>query len=171
MNSDDRDHDRNLWRSFATLNYIKCMHIRQFTASDTERVVALFRESVLQYFAPEEEQELLTYLRQPPQNYFVLEDGGELVACGGIKFDELNRSCRVAWDFVGARQYGKGYGSKLLSHRIELVRRQKLDRMQSYTSQFSYGFYQKHGFEMVRTERDYWAKGYDLVLMELDLRR
>jgi ribosomal protein S18 acetylase RimI-like enzyme len=34
------------------------------------------------------------------------------------------------------------------------------------TSQFADGFYKKQGFKEVNRIKDYWAKGYDMVLME-----
>jgi ribosomal protein S18 acetylase RimI-like enzyme len=37
------------------------------------------------------------------------------------------------------------------------------------TSQLAYKFYQKVGFELEKTEKDFWAKGFDLYQMKMNL--
>lgn len=142
------------------------MNIRPYAPRDFEVVISLFRESVPKFFDPAEERDLVLFLTSAPTYYFVMEVEGEVVACGGLVLNPSDASCRVAWDFVGAKHYGKGYGSRLFDYRLGVVKGwPAIDTIYSYTSQYSFGFYQKQGFQVVRTEPDYWAKGYDLVLM------
>ena len=37
------------------------------------------------------------------------------------------------------------------------------------TSQLAYQFYGKVGFELEKVEKDFWAAGFDLYLMRLEL--
>jgi len=39
------------------------------------------------------------------------------------------------------------------------------------TSQFVYGFYEKHGFELKKVVKNYWAQGFDLYDMEYKEKR
>jgi ribosomal protein S18 acetylase RimI-like enzyme len=34
------------------------------------------------------------------------------------------------------------------------------------TSQLAYKFFERLGYHLIRTEKDYWGKGLDLYLME-----
>jgi ribosomal-protein-alanine N-acetyltransferase len=61
----------------------------------------------------------------------------------------------------------KGAGSVLTQYRINHVLSQKhILKLIVRTSQFADGFYKKQGFKEVNRIKDYWAKGYDMVLME-----
>ncbi|MGV3597780.1 MAG: hypothetical protein ACO1PI_07905 [Bacteroidota bacterium] len=37
------------------------------------------------------------------------------------------------------------------------------------TTQLVYPFYQKHGFTLMETIKDYWAEGFDLYRMEMKI--
>jgi len=38
------------------------------------------------------------------------------------------------------------------------------------TTQLMYRFCQKSGFELIKTEKDFWAEGFDLYQMELKIK-
>ena len=44
-------------------------------------------------------------------------------------------------------------------------------KMTVRTSQFVYGFYEKHGFELKKVVKNYWAQGFDLYDMEYKEKR
>jgi ribosomal protein S18 acetylase RimI-like enzyme len=144
------------------------MKIRNYTAADKEKVVGLFRMNTPQYFAPGEENDLLYYLEQESENYFVLEDDSMLIGCGGFNFSEDKTMGRISWDFFHPEQQGKGLGSMLLQFRIEKLKEYENVKIISVrTSQMAFRFYEKSGFELKETVKDYWAKGFDLYRMEI----
>jgi [ribosomal protein S18]-alanine N-acetyltransferase len=138
----------------------------RYMPSDLEMVIELFRENVPAFFHDSEETQLRLYLETFPDTYFLLKDDG-LVACGGFTIEPGSGVARISWDFVKPSLHGKGYGSILLNYRIARIREiSATDRIEVYTSQLAFGYYQKHGFQVTSSEKDYWAKGYDLVSME-----
>jgi len=47
------------------------------------------------------------------------------------------------------------------------MRNPKIDIISVRTSQHAYKFYEKMGFELVKITNDYWAKNFDLYLMQM----
>lgn len=120
------------------------------------------------FFDPSEEAELRKYLNIHGDTYYLLQNDA-LVACGGFLVDATKKTARISWDFVSPECHGKGYGSILLKHRLEKIRAlPDIRSAEVHTSQLAFEYYQKHGFRIVYTEKDHWAKGFDLVKMVMD---
>tara|TARA_B110000285_G_scaffold234402_1_gene311224 strand:+ start:2948 stop:3142 length:195 start_codon:yes stop_codon:yes gene_type:complete len=63
-----------------------------------------------------------------------------------------------------------GIGRKLLNHRLSLLKSEKsIQKIIVRTSQITFLFYEKFGFELKEVKKDYWSKGFDLYHMEIDL--
>ncbi|MDZ4709186.1 MAG: GNAT family N-acetyltransferase, partial [Saprospiraceae bacterium] len=140
---------------------------RKYNPSDKTEVISVFRHNTPQYFAPEEEKELIAYLDQFSQHYFILEWEGKIIGCGGINLSEDLTTARISWDFIHPDHQAKGLGSALLQFRIEKIKEFKTMRTITVrTSQMAYLFYEKAGFVLVETIKDYWAPGFDLYRME-----
>jgi len=140
---------------------------RKYKPSDKSEVIALFRLNTPKYFAPEEENELILYLDHFSQNYFILEWEGKIIGCGGINLADDLTSARISWDFLHPDHQGKGFGRVLLQFRIEKIKEYKtMKTITVRTSQMAYLFYEKSGFVLAETIKDYWASGFDLYRME-----
>ncbi|SJN43464.1 Ribosomal-protein-S18p-alanine acetyltransferase [Sphingobacterium faecium PCAi_F2.5] len=126
------------------------------------------QENIPAYFAQDEMEDLKYYLDFEIEQYFVLEAEGKIVACGGINLELEERRGVISWDIVLPSEQGKGYGRKLLEHRIAILKSMPdIDRITVRTSQLTYLFYQKNGFILNQIVKDYWAKDFDLYSMEL----
>lgn len=144
--------------------------IRDYTPKDFDEVLRIFDENVPQYFALDERADLIHYLNNGLDEYHLVELDGEIVAAGGINYfvDSLD-SARLSWDFVSVEYHGKGIGGKLIQFQIDrLKKNSKIKQIIVRTSQHAYGFYQKNGFQLEKIEKDYWAEGFDLYLMEIN---
>lgn len=65
---------------------------------------------------------------------------------------------------------GKGIGKELVRHRVEHIKKNSTAKIIVVrTSQHASGFYAKLGFQLVRTEKDFWAEGFDLYQMTMVL--
>ncbi len=147
---------------------MECM-IRKFTHADTKAVVALLEMNVPLYFAHSEVADFKEYLQNHLEDYFLVEKYGLLVGAGGTNYDITPSGlARVSWDFIHPDYQGKGIGSILLQHRLSQIKEKCVPKVEVRTSQLAYKFYQKNGFEMIRVEKDFWSKGYDLYLMHLN---
>jgi ribosomal-protein-alanine N-acetyltransferase len=144
------------------------VQLAQYTSSDLDGVIEVFRMNVPESFHASEEADLRNYLEAHPNTYYLLRDH-KPVACGGFFIDPTTKIARISWDFVSPECHGKGYGSRLLKYRLDEINAlPNVHAVEVHTSQLAYKYYQKHGFQIIHTEKDYWAKGYDLVRMQLD---
>jgi len=65
------------------------------------------------------------------------------------------------------KEQGKGYGSKLLSYIISYVQQEGGTRLWCNARSTASGFYEKFGFS--KTGEQFYDKGIDFVIMELEL--
>lgn len=142
--------------------------IRSYIPQDRHELIALLRLNIPQYFAESEEGDYAEYLSNHLEDYFVVEEQGEVVGAGGINYFPEQGQARISWDVVHPAFQGKGIGRKLTQHRIDLVRENPdIHLLIVRTTQLVHTFYEKMGFTLVKTEKDFWAKGFDLYQMEM----
>lgn len=140
--------------------------IREYKMSDKEAVLNLLKSNTPQYFSPEEEKDFVYYLENEIEYYFILEINKQIVGSGGFNFSGDNTKGKISWDILLPEFQGKSWGSFLLNYRIELLKKFKgIQEITVRTSQLVYTFYEKQGFKLIKIEKDYWAKGFDLYLM------
>lgn len=143
------------------------MNIRAYTPTDHDTALQLLRLNIPEYFAATEEADLVDYLANHIEEYYVVEDAGTLLGCGGINFSKDGQTGMLSWDFFHPGHQGKGLGTKLTQYRIaRLKANEKIRRISVRTSQLAYKFYEKQGFELKEIINDYWAEGYDMYRME-----
>lgn len=146
-------------------------NIRPYQNSDLEQVKAIFNLNVPAYFAPQEVEDLEKYLQQPryAATFVLVELDGQIVGAGGYNVLDSNTG-QLAWDFIHPDHQGKGVGRTLIQYCLdELLRQKSLQTIQVRTSQLAYPFYEKFGFKTKEIVPDYWAEGFDLYAMQLDL--
>ncbi|KAA9327105.1 GNAT family N-acetyltransferase [Hymenobacter busanensis] len=141
---------------------------------DEEAVLQLFRSNLAPYFVPEEEADLLAFLRGEVSTdglpYFVAELAGHagLVAAGGYA---LNHPYAVlTWGMVNRQLHGQGLGRAFTAFRIAQCRQAYPGKsIEIKTSQHTEGFYAKLGFRTLAIEPDKWAPGLHEVHMLLEV--
>ena len=99
----------------------------------------LIRRNTPEYFAAEEEIDLSDYLDREIESYYVLVTNDRIVGCGGINFADDKTVGKISWDIIHPDYQGKSLGK----------------------------FYQKQGFVLKTTHKDYWAKGIDWSMKEI----
>ena len=144
--------------------------IRLYKTTDKKHLVELIRINTPNYFAPSEEKDFIEYLDHLLEDYFVFEEDEKIVGCGGINYFLENNSARISWDMIHPDFHGKGIGKKLTHHRINKIKENpNINLIVVRTSQLANKFYGKMGFELKRVEKDFWAEGLDLYLMEINI--
>ena len=132
----------------------------------------LLRLNTPQYFSVEEENDLVYYLENEIEYYFVLEFNKRIVGSGGYNFSGDKATGIISWDILHPDFQGKSLGSTLLNYRIEKLKKFKeVQEITVRTSQLVYKFYEKRGFKLIEIVEDYWAKGFHLYKMEYTNRR
>jgi len=142
------------------------LKVRPYTKDDKQQVLALFSLNTPKYFDSAEETDLIHYLENELEDYFVAEEGESIVGAGGLNYFPKENTARISWDFVHPDFHGQGIGQALVRHRLHHLKRLNwVKKVVVRTSQFAYRFYEKMGFELKETKKDYWAPGFDLYLM------
>ena len=131
---------------------------------DKEELLALLRMSIPKYFHPSEEQDFVVYLDEKREDYFIVENVGKIIGCGGVNYLNENKEGRISWDVIHPDFQGKGIGRLLTQHRIDHIKEKpSIELIKVRTSQLAFRFYEKMGFVLQRVEKDFWAEGFDLM--------
>jgi ribosomal-protein-alanine N-acetyltransferase len=139
---------------------------RPYTPADREAVLQIFRPNTPEYFAPEEEADLIDYLRDESEHFFVFEEKGRIIAAGG--YNLIGTQGRLSWYFTDPAHAGKGAASAIARHSLaELKVRPEITEIMVRTSQHAESFFARFGFQTQKTVADFWAKGIDLYQMVL----
>lgn len=143
------------------------MHtIRLYKPADKSSVLELFQLNTPRYFHPSEKEGFSNYLDNEREGFFVVEVDGAILGCGGMNYH--GPTGMLSWGIIHPEHHGKGIGSLLTRHRIEVLKSNpSVKEIITRTSQHTYAFYLKQGFKVVKTEKDYWGDGFDLYYMQL----
>jgi ribosomal-protein-alanine N-acetyltransferase len=145
--------------------------IRPYNHQDKGKLIELLQLNTPAYFDPIEEKDFVYYLDNHSGNYFVVEEDDSILGSGGFNFSEDRKMVRISWDIIHPAAQGKGLGSKLTKYRIDKIKEHpEVEIIMVRTSQLVFPFYEKFGFEIKEVVKDFWAKGFDLVRMELRLK-
>ena len=69
---------------------------------------------------------------------------------------------------VDSKSQGSGIGKKLTQHRINYLKgNSQKEIIRVRTSQHAYKFYEKMGFKLEKIKRNYWAKNFDMYIMQM----
>lgn len=141
--------------------------IRPFQLVDIERLLQLFRWNTPQYFGEEELAHFEAFLRSTPTDFYVMEVDAIIVGCAGYAYQKDTRTGQVSWFVFHPEHQGRGLGRQILNFCLDkLGKHQEMQKVIVRTSQLVEGFFSKAGFKTTYIEKDYWAPGYDLYLME-----
>lgn len=144
------------------------IQIRPYNDSDKSAVLNLLSLNSPVFFAPSEKIDLEQYLEHEVEDYFVVEENGNILGCGGINYFPKEKNARISWDIVDPNFQGKGIGKQLVEHRLHILQKnQEINGIIVRTSQHTYLFYKKMGFELRHVEKDFWTEGFDLYEMVL----
>ncbi|MCG6186373.1 GNAT family N-acetyltransferase [Maribellus maritimus] len=145
--------------------------IRKYTTADQLKVLELFRFNTPAFFDPSEEKDFKDYLKNQLEDYFVVEGNRKIIGAGGINYFAEKNTARIAWDMIHPDFHKKGIGKELTIHRLSAIRnRPDIHTVIVRTSQLAFKFYEKLGFEQEDMIPDFWAKGFHLYQMKLNLR-
>ena len=142
--------------------------IRPYEKSDFAGVINLLRLNTPNFFSQEEEDDLICFLENEREQYYVVSINEEIVGCGGYNFSEDKSIGIICWDIVHPNFQGKSVGRNLLNYRITQIKNvNSIRKITVRTSQLVYRFYEKQGFVLLEIVHDYWSKGFHLYRMEL----
>jgi len=143
--------------------------IRDYSIEDKPKLIELLRLNTPEYFDVSEEIDFENYLDNEVEDYFVYLENSKIIGAGGINYFPKENLARISWDMIDPEFQGKGIGKKLTKHRINhLNKNPNIELIVVRTTQLVYKFYEKIGFKLEKVEKDFWAKGFDLYLMQMN---
>lgn len=146
------------------------LNIRSYLPEDKEQLLQIIRTNTPTYFAPEEEADFADYLENEREDYFVVEFAGQIVGCGGVNYSEDKSVGIISWGMIHPDFHGKKIGTELLKYRIDVLKNTpSVNQITVRTSQLTYPFYEKNGFQLIETQKDFWAPGLDMCFMNYEL--
>lgn len=149
--------------------------LRPYTPADKPACLIAFKSNVPVFFTEGEITDFANFLDSLPRrlaenstHYYVLEVENEILGAGGFGDKDNTGSLSLAWGLVHNDHHKKGYGEALLKHRLEEIQRLYPSKtLVLDTTQHSYGFFEKYGFEVTKFTADFYEEGmhrYDMVL-------
>ncbi|GHF62796.1 putative N-acetyltransferase YhbS [Deinococcus metalli] len=150
--------------------------LRPYRPDDRAACLALFASNMPHSFLPHEHAEFVEWLdgldtpaADERAEYTVAQDGGRIVACGGIWWTE--HASGFAWGMVERGLQRRGYGTLLVQARLERLRALGVAEVALDTSQHTAPYYARFGFREVRRVPDGYGPGLDRVDMVARLER
>ncbi|KAB1066497.1 GNAT family N-acetyltransferase [Tamlana haliotis] len=138
--------------------------IRKYSKEDKQKVIKLLRQNTPKYFVPSEEIDF----ENEVEDYFVYEQHSEIIGAGGINYFPNDKIARISWDIIHPNHQGKGIGKALMQYRMNhLIEKPNIEFIVVRTTQLAFQFYEKTGFKLIRIEKDFWAKDFDLYEMKM----
>ncbi len=167
--------------AFITRKQVKSprkMTIRPYQSTDFDACIALFKSNMPQFFLPEELPDYtrqlekykdgMPYKGESTEAYFIVEEDGAMVACGGVYMEMHNNLAGMVWGMVDNGLHRKGIGRQFLLYRIDYIREHcPACKIRLDTTQHSRPFFEKYGFEVVKYTENGYGEGmhrYDMVL-------
>jgi [ribosomal protein S18]-alanine N-acetyltransferase len=139
---------------------------RPYQPADRAACLAIFDGNTPPFFDPSERPTFESFLERQPCPFFVLEQDGQVVACGGYG-TEKNGDIVLAWGMVQRDLHKHGLGSILLAKRIEkIMQSDPQAHIVIDTSQHSQAFFERQGFRVTGGAENYYGPGLHRVDME-----
>jgi ribosomal protein S18 acetylase RimI-like enzyme len=144
---------------------------RSYKPADKQKLLAIFKLNVPLYFHPKEAQDFKKYLAANGATYLTIELDNEIVGGTGYQIENNNTIGQVTWIFLHPECKGLGIGRQSVEHCVKLFKsRPTVQKAVVTTSQHAFKFFEKSGFHLIKIEKNYWAQGLDLYVMELKFR-
>lgn len=148
--------------------------VRPYRPDDRDACLAIFDGNTPRFFAPSERADFAGFLDAGPGGYFVVADGSVVVGCGGVFVRDGaggQHEGGLYWGMVARTRHRAGVGSFLLRQRLAYLAKTypETEAVLLDTSQYSYEFFARFGFEVVKATPNSYAPGLDRYDMRLRL--
>lgn len=143
---------------------------RDYSESDRDECLRLFRSNSPRFFRDHERPEFEAFLDSGECPYFVIEEAGTVVGCGGTGIQAGLDHADLCWGMVDQSRHGQRLGEYLLLLRLtRILRDPGIQAVRLVTSQLTDGFFQRYGFTVCDRQENAIAEGLDEVEMLLQL--
>ncbi len=148
------------------------MNLRPYTQADKDACLSLIDGNTPTFFAPHERDEFDTFLNDPGDAYWVVEDeAGAVIGCSGYWIISNTPVAVITWTMVARSWHGRGVGRRLLLTCLHhLCRTPAIQTVRLETSQHVTGFYERVcGFRIEEIEENGFAPGLHKIRMDREI--
>jgi [ribosomal protein S18]-alanine N-acetyltransferase len=142
---------------------------RKYEADDLTALKEIFFSNVPTYFADFEWNDFEGFLKDDIVDncfYDVVLFNSKIIGAGGIAQND-DKSISLCWGMIDEAYHKKGFGKKLLQHRLKLSQAHFPNQtIVISTTQHTYAFFVKYGFKTTEIKNDFWAKDLHLYKMK-----
>ena len=132
--------------------------------------IDVFQSNCPKFFLDYEMDLFLSFLDRQDCPYFVVFDNDHAVGCGGYGQRDDSNWADLCWGMVDSRWHGKQVGAYLLFLRLfKIISDTDVSHVRLDTSQHTYGFFEKFGFNTEWTKAEGYGDGLDKYEMLLEL--
>ena len=129
------------------------MEVRAYSPNDRAACLGLFDSNRPHYFTDEERGQFEAFLAAPSGSYYVLENDGDLLGCGGFVSESEVGLVKLIWGLVRHDLHRRGLGKFLLFYRLrEIGKLAGMTMVRVETAQQTVGFFEKAGGFRVVTQ-------------------
>ena len=144
------------------------MRIVPYDSKYFKNCIEIIQSNTPKYIDYSEHSDYEDYLSRDDEIYFVLFEKSNIVACGGYGLNKSGAKVVLSWGLVHSQHHNKGYGSELLKYRLNHIKNNYPDiEIHLDTSQKTYKFFEKFGFNVKQISKNGYGKGldrYDMIL-------
>jgi N-acetylglutamate synthase-like GNAT family acetyltransferase len=147
-------------------------NIRLYHKNDKQQCLDTFKSNVPDFFSENEIADFEAFLDRletgiSKTQFYVIEDENRIVGCGGFGDKDNKNIISLAWGHIHKNEHKKGLGQQLLTYRLALIKQLFPQLTLTIdTTQFSYGFYEKNGFRLLKITENYYTEGMHRYDME-----
>jgi N-acetylglutamate synthase-like GNAT family acetyltransferase len=143
--------------------------IRAYRSEDRQACLDILAENTPEYFVPGDRDSLDGFLAAIPGPFFVGEERGSIVVCGGWAMDAGDVAI-LTWGMVHRALHRRGIGRSMLRFRLGSIKADgRANLVRLHTVQLVQGFFAREGFGVVDVMPAGFGPGLDRVTMELRL--
>ena len=122
----------------------------------------IFKTNEPEFFAKKEKLLFKNYLIKNNIEYYLLFKKNILIASGGFGLNIKTKNIDLTWGMTHCKFQKKGFGTKLLDFRISKINKKFPNKnITLNTSQKTFKFYEKFGFELQKITKNYYYDGLD----------
>lgn len=144
--------------------------IKPYSSAHKKELIEIFKKNIPSYFALKELAYFEDYLERFSETYCTIFDGNNIAGGIGFQISTAKNEGSITWVFLNPVAMNKGLGRTASEYCIERIKENKsITKIMVRTSQFAYLFFEKLGFKLIHKIDDYWAEGFDLFEMQLDI--
>jgi ribosomal protein S18 acetylase RimI-like enzyme len=145
--------------------------IRPYAPRDRETCLSILDGNTPEFFVSADRNAFAKFLDNRPGPYFVVEEHGTIVACGGWAIESHDVAV-LTWGMIRRDLHRRGIGRRLIHHRLVAIRADSCaNTVRVRTVQLVQEFFAREGFAVTGVVPNGFGQGLDQVTMELRLHR